>query len=69
MTRIHMGLDAVREIVGKVWPYVLVGIAVGAAIHGYVPENFMASFMAGEPGGLCRCPCFLLSHTGIGILT
>jgi uncharacterized membrane protein YraQ (UPF0718 family) len=34
-----------REIVGKVWPYVLAGIAVGAAIHGYVPEGLMASFM------------------------
>jgi uncharacterized membrane protein YraQ (UPF0718 family) len=33
------------EIVGKVWPYVLAGIAVGAGIHGYVPENFMASIM------------------------
>jgi len=39
------GLNAVREIVGKVWPYVLAGIAVGAAIHGYVPEGLMASFM------------------------
>ncbi|MHB1344905.1 MAG: permease [Thermoleophilia bacterium] len=45
VTRIHMGLNAVREIVGRVWPYVLVGIAIGAAIHGYIPENFMASFM------------------------
>jgi uncharacterized membrane protein YraQ (UPF0718 family) len=35
----------VREIVGKVWPYSLGGIAVGALIHGYVPEDFMASFM------------------------
>ncbi len=43
--RIHMASDSVREIVGKVWPYVLAGIAVGAAIHGYVPENFMASIM------------------------
>ncbi|HZV53475.1 MAG TPA: permease, partial [Rhodocyclaceae bacterium] len=34
-----------RKIVGKVWPYVLMGIAVGAGIHGYVPEDFMASFM------------------------
>ncbi len=34
-----------REIVGRVWPYVLAGIAVGAGIHGYVPENFMASIM------------------------
>jgi uncharacterized membrane protein YraQ (UPF0718 family) len=43
--RVHYGLDAVRDIVGKVWPYVLAGIAVGAAIHGYVPENFMAGIM------------------------
>jgi hypothetical protein len=43
--RIHYGLDAVRDIVGKVWPYVVLGIAVGAGIHGYVPENFLASFM------------------------
>lgn len=43
--RIHYGLNSVKEIVGKVWPYVLAGIAVGAGIHGYVPENFMASIM------------------------
>jgi uncharacterized membrane protein YraQ (UPF0718 family) len=44
-SRIQCGLDAVRDIVGKVWLYVVLGIAVGAFIHGYVPENFMASFM------------------------
>lgn len=44
-TRLHHGKDAVREIVGKVWPYVIAGIAVGAGIHGYVPQNFMASIM------------------------
>ena len=43
--RFRMGLDAVRDIVGKVWPYLLAGIAVGAGIHGYVPENFLASVM------------------------
>lgn len=37
--------DSVREIVGKVWPWVLAGIAVGAAIHGWVPEDFMARIM------------------------
>ena len=37
-----------REIVGKVWPYILAGIALGALIHGYVPEDFMASFMGKE---------------------
>ncbi len=43
--RIQAGRTAVRDIVGKVWPYVMGGIAVGAGIHGYVPEGFMASFM------------------------
>ena len=43
--RLRMGLEAVQGIVGKVWPYVLGGIAVGAAIHGWVPENFMAHIM------------------------
>jgi uncharacterized membrane protein YraQ (UPF0718 family) len=43
--RIQYGYNAVREIVGKVWIYVVIGIAVGAAAHGYVPEDFMASLM------------------------
>ena len=43
--RLANGRAAVREIVGKVWPFVVLGIAVGAGIHGYVPTNFMASFM------------------------
>lgn len=43
--RIEMGYDAVKEVVGKVWIYVALGILVGAAAHGYVPEEFMASLM------------------------
>lgn len=43
--RVLAGFASVREIVGKVWPYILAGIAIGAGIHGYVPEDFMASFM------------------------
>jgi uncharacterized membrane protein YraQ (UPF0718 family) len=43
--RLHAGKAAVVEIVGKVWIYVIAGIAVGAGIHGYVPEGFMASIM------------------------
>lgn len=46
--RIQAGIASVDEIVGKVWPYILVGIAIGAGIHGYVPEDFMASFMGKE---------------------
>lgn len=43
--RLRAGSDAVVGIVGKVWPWVLAGIAVGAGIHGYIPEQFMASIM------------------------
>jgi len=43
--RIDAGLASVREIVGRVWPYILAGIAVGAAIHGYVPADFLAGVM------------------------
>lgn len=43
--RFESGARHVREIVGKVWPWVIAGIALGAGIHGYVPEDFMASIM------------------------
>jgi uncharacterized membrane protein YraQ (UPF0718 family) len=43
--RIVYGWDAVKEIIGKVWIYVILGIAVGAGIHGFVPEGVMASVM------------------------
>lgn len=43
--RVETGLAAVKDIVGKVWIYIVLGIAVGAGIHGYVPENFMAGIM------------------------
>jgi hypothetical protein len=46
--RIDYAWQAVKDIVGKVWIYVIGGIAVGAAIHGYVPVGFMASFMGRE---------------------
>ncbi len=43
--RFSEGWTAVKDIVGKVWPYVIAGIAVGAGIHGYVPEGFMVAVM------------------------
>jgi uncharacterized membrane protein YraQ (UPF0718 family) len=46
--RMEAGAMAVREIVGKVWPYVVVGIAVGAVIHGFVPQDYLASVMGKE---------------------
>jgi uncharacterized protein len=43
--RVSRGIQAERDIVGRVWPFVIAGIAVGAAIHGYVPQDAMASIM------------------------
>ena len=45
MGRVDYGLYQVKEIVGRVWLYIVLGIGAGAAIHGYVPEGFMASIM------------------------
>jgi len=43
--RIERAWDSVKEIVGKVWLYVIIGIAIGAGIHGYVPESALANIM------------------------
>lgn len=48
LQRLQAGATHVREIVGKVWPFVVAGIALGAGIHGYVPQDFMASIMGRE---------------------
>lgn len=43
--RLNAGLDSVRDIVGKVWPWMLAGIGVGALIHGYAPADTLAAII------------------------
>lgn len=43
--RVERAWESVKEIVGKVWLYVVIGIAIGAGIHGYVPEDALASIL------------------------
>ncbi len=43
--RVERAWDSVKDIVGKVWLFVVAGIAVGAGIHGYVPQSALASIM------------------------
>ena len=43
--RLGAGWAAVKEIVGKVWPWVVAGVGVGAFIHGYAPTGLLSSFM------------------------
>ena len=44
--RITSGYTGVKEIVGKIWIYIIIGIAVGAGAHGYVPEDFLSALMS-----------------------
>ena len=46
--RIQAGYHVVKEILGKIWIYIVLGIAVGAGAHGYVPEDFMGSLLGKE---------------------
>lgn len=46
--RLKIGLEQVREILSKVWIWVVIGISIGALIHGYVPEAVMLRIMGGE---------------------
>lgn len=43
--RVSRAWVSVKEIVGKVWLYVVVAIAIGAAIHGYVPDDALVAVM------------------------
>ncbi len=43
--RINSGYDAVKDIVGKIWIYIIIGIAVGAGAHGYVPQDLMSNLL------------------------
>lgn len=44
--RMDMGYVSVKEIVGKIWIYIIVGIGVGAAAHGYVPQDYLSDLMS-----------------------
>ena len=46
--RLDGGVEAVKDIVGRVWLYVIIGIAVGAGIHGYVPTGFFSEIMGAK---------------------
>jgi uncharacterized membrane protein YraQ (UPF0718 family) len=59
--RLQMGAEEVTSILRQIWPYLLVGIGVGALIHGWVPTNFFATY-AGP-----RNPFGVLVAVGIGI--
>jgi hypothetical protein len=49
--RVRFASDHVREIVGRVWPYVVIAIALGSLMHGFMPDDFLARY-AGQQNPL-----------------
>ena len=46
--RLQLGVEEVGDILRKIWPYLLVGIGVGAAIHGWAPEDFFTRYAGAD---------------------
>lgn len=46
--RIQMGVEEVVTILKKIWPFLLVGIGLGAVIHGWAPEDFFATYAGAD---------------------
>jgi len=42
--RLTYAWQQVKEIVGRIWLYVLVGVAIGAALHGFIPQSFFIKY-------------------------
>ncbi len=59
--RIEMGVEEVRTILRRIWPFLLVGIGLGAVIHGWAPEDFFATYAGADN------PLGVLVAVGIGV--
>lgn len=46
--RIAYAKEYTLDILKKVWPYILIGIGVGAWIHGYIPADFLAQYAGAD---------------------
>ncbi|NIA02742.1 MAG: permease [Planctomycetia bacterium] len=50
--RHNYAMGEVKEIVGRIWKWVLAGVAVGALFHGYVPESWVVEYLGGKDNWL-----------------
>ncbi len=55
--RFELGRTEVKSIVGKAWPYLLVGIGLGAIVHGWAPTDFFARYAGPDSPLACPSPC------------
>lgn len=59
--RVHFAVEQVSDIVARVWPYVLIGVGIGAAIHGWIPRQFVEAVLGADN------PFAVLMATAIGV--
>jgi len=46
--RIRISTESVKEIIYKVWLYVLIGVGIGALIHNVIPESFITALLGND---------------------
>ena len=46
--RVKYSWNYVKDIIKKVWPYIVIGIGLGAWIHGYIPTDFLAKYAGAD---------------------
>ncbi len=42
--KVEYARDYTKDLLKRIWPYVLAGIGVGGFIHGYVPSDFLVKY-------------------------
>ncbi len=50
--RHRYAMGEVKEIVGRIWKWVIAGVALGALFHGYVPEDWVVEYLGGKDNWL-----------------
>lgn len=46
--RLSYAKEQVKEIVGRIWLYVLIGVGIGAVLHGFVPQEFFVEYTSAD---------------------
>ncbi|MFN8080327.1 MAG: permease [Kineosporiaceae bacterium] len=59
--RVQIAVEEVRSILARIWPYLLIGIGLGAVIHGWAPEDVFTRFAGADN------PFAVLVAVGIGV--
>ena len=59
--RIQFAKEQVREIVQRVWPYILIGVGIGALIHNWIPQSFIETVIGKDN------PIAVILATAVGI--